>query len=1155
MWRTVRKTGKRIFWILLILVVAVLAGGAYLWSRCDDLLHDAIVSSVKKWAPDVKLEFSRCRLDWLGSVHVERLRLALPDERDPFIDLPDTIVDIDREALIQRQEIVVESLRLVRPRIEVTQHADGTWSFQKLPPLPASNTRASLPKCVLEKAQVTVHVEHPEVNGDRQKRGTVLLENVDLTLTPNGKRNFLIEGRVDIDRVGQLKLQGRLNVDSKTGMVVGRLSGVTIGRDLFAYASTIRPAIADEVAKVEQRFRDEMLKEPDPEQRSAYSFTGIARKNIRRTTAPQNPALGFRTGSTETVARVLDAESAGAFPHRIPVEWIGAENSVLGLLANLDVAFKFEKPLANEDPKLHMIVDVTGGELTNTALPFPLAKLSSKIEVTNDRLILHHFSGINGPTTARLSGTIVKGEDAPAGSLKFSVENVICDQRLRDRLSISTGEVYEKINPNGLYDIELAFTGQDGQWKSHDFVMTTRNGGAIHQDFPYPVTNAKGTVRQQGRDLYVTVDGVSGGQPVSLTGFVKDPGEKSWSRFEIGLTNIPIDKTLLDAAPQGFRDAVEAMNLRGQLDGTVVFEKLPGATETEMRVDGSLHDADMLYKSFQYYVDRLGGRILFDGRDWHFKDIIGFHDRARLTTHGTLVKINDQSVLDLSIQTENAPIEKALYDALSKPLKQVWDDYRPEGTIKKLVCTVNWVVGREAIIRLPEVEIVNGKSLAKSFPFQLTDINAKYEWNPGRLDIHSFSAKHNKTDMTARAVVELQPNGDWRFHVSPFKAENLFPDDEFLAALQPGVRSIFSAFDKSHALTLAGALQLRGVADPRVPVTAAWHTATDLSGGNVTMGMDFYDAQGRITSNGDWDGYSLRAIGQIDLARASIQDSMRFRLHDVRGPFSVADGRFIAGSPSAFSDSGESTSIPPEDQITAKFIGGMLTTNVLVPLDRKEKFDVRVNLSHGQLERLDQLYLQSRERLQGVIIGWVRLTGTSEKDMTGRGQLQISPAAIYKLPVVFQVLKSLQLTGNTDDAAFTYARADYRIAKKQFLFDAIDLVGPQLQLQGQGVADFDGGLNLTFLSMLPRSAARKPQVWIPIVTEAAGLFSGVTDLVGVAVQVSGTFENPETNVLPGKNLDQALKRFVDSLKPLPLTPPMQFGSPTARPRAADRSTR
>ena len=1144
MWRTVRKTGKRIFWILLILLVAVLAGGAYLWSRCDELLHTAIVDSVKKWAPEVKVEFGRCRLDWLGSVHVERFNLTLPDETAPFIDLPDTILDIDREALIQRQEVVIESLRLVRPRLEVTQNADGTWSFQKLPPLPKSNKRSSLPKCIFEKAQITVHVEHPAVGDSDIKRGTVLLDNVNLTLTPNGKRNFLIDGNINIDQVGQLKLQGRLNVDSKTGMVVGRLSGVTIGRDLVAYASSIHPPVAGQIAKLESALRNEMLKEPDPEQRSAYSFAGIARKNIPRQDSAA--ALGLKTDSAESVAAIENEKLSGAFPHRIPVEWIGAENSVLGLLAKLDVAFKFEKPLANESPRIHLIADITDGELTNTALPFPLVDLTSKIEITNEKLILHHFTGVNGPTVVKLSGTVFNQKPVPTGKVKFKVKNVICDQRLSDRLSIATGKLYEKINPNGLYDMELSFSEKDGRWKLHDFVMSTKNGGAVHQDFPYPVTRAKGTVRQDGRDLYVTMNGIAGGQPVSLSGFVKKSGDTSWSKFEIGLNDIPIDQVLLDAAPPGFKNSVDVMNLRGKLSGTVVFEKQPSWQINVMRVDGMLTDADMLYRDFPYFVDRMNGKISFDGRDWHFKDIVGFHDKTKLTTNGVFGKLNSKDVLDIGIQVENAPIDKALYDALSDPLKQVWTDYRPEGTITKSLCKINWVVGEEPDIRLPVVEIVNGKALPKSFPYQLTDINATYEWNPGRLDIHAFKAKHKKTDLDVEAYVDLKPNGDWRFYVSKFKAANLFPDDEFLAALEPGVRDVFSAFDKQHPLQLQGLIVLRGVADPRIPVTAGWHTATDLSGGDVSMGMDFYDTAGRIESRGSWDGYKLNVVGSLNMSRASVQESMKLRLHDIKGPFRVVNNQFIGGSANAFSNSNVAAPIQPQDQITAKFIGGKLTTNVVVPLEGNEKFDVRINLSSGELERFDQLYLQSRERLQGKVNGWVRLAGTDEKDMTGRGQLQISPASIYKLPVVLQVLKSLQFNANTDDSAFKYARADFRIAREQFLFDAVDLVGSQLQLQGRGIADFEGRLNMTFVSMLPRPETR-PQIRIPLVSQAAGFFSGVTDLVNVVVQVKGTVENPDTNILPGNNLDNAVKRFIDSIKPLPLNPAApQLGSPFDR---------
>ena len=121
-----------------------------------------------------------------------------------------------------------------------------------------------------------------------------------------------------------------------------------------------------------------------------------------------------------------------------------------------------------------------------------------------------------------------------------------------------------------------------------------------------------------------------------------------------------------------------------------------------------------------------------------------------------------------------------------------------------------------------------------------------------------------------------------------------------------------------------------------------------------------------------------------------------------------------------------------------------------------------------------------------------------------------------------------------DSSAFNYALAEFDIRNERFVFDKIELVGSQLQLQGQGAATFYGRLGLTFASILQRSMVRRPQVWIPIVTEAAGFFSGVTDLVGVAVEVTGTTDDPQTQIIPGRNIDQAFRKL---FRPLPLTPP------------------
>ena len=131
-FRTVRKTLKRVV-ILLLLLVVVLGGiGVYYWSESTRLLRQELVVRLQTWAPDASISVGECTFDWYGRVHLDGFSMTLPEDAGPLIDLPETIVEVDRDALIQRQRFEVETVRLIRPSLDLIRNSDGTWNWQKL---------------------------------------------------------------------------------------------------------------------------------------------------------------------------------------------------------------------------------------------------------------------------------------------------------------------------------------------------------------------------------------------------------------------------------------------------------------------------------------------------------------------------------------------------------------------------------------------------------------------------------------------------------------------------------------------------------------------------------------------------------------------------------------------------------------------------------------------------------------------------------------------------------------------------------------------------------------------------------------------------------------------------------------------------------------
>ncbi len=1162
---------KTLKWMVLILLVLVgAAGGAavYFWNHSDELLRTKMLAAIQEFAPDSKADVRRVRVDLLGRVHLDDFSWTLPGETTPFLILPSTEIDIDRDAFIERQEVIIRSVELLKPRVALSREADGSWNWQKLPKFP-EGSKGALPECRIQDAVVVLKLAQAET----ATVGTLALSDVDLTLKPDSKRSFELAGKVDVERIGQLKVAGKVNIDTQTGAVKGSLNGLHVGRELLDYVATFEPRAAQTVAQLESKLREEFLKEPDPKNGSPFSIQGLARQDRARRGA--KVATNVTTPIVVPAAAIASATTPPpkAISHGILAEAIGVEASVLGLLADLNLSFEIARLQPGSTPEVTLVCDVVQGEITNTALAFPLQELTGQIEITPDKVTIRKLTASNGPTEVEIRGEVSRGANGPVGRVGMKMSNIACDQRLRDRLSFSFGKIYDAHHPRGFLDMQaIVSTNAEGQWKPESFTVSANKCSVTHDVFPYPIEDAIGSIKQVGQgDLIIDMRGYAGRQPISLKGRVRDPGPAAWITFDIDVANLPIDEKFLNACPPSLQKTVAAMNLKGLVDGHWHLEKPPGEGQPfKPDLEGFLHDGSMIYDVFRYRVDALGGKLGFDGTTWTFTDLKGVHGGAQLVANGAYTKPKGESGdLRLTVVTQDAAMDSSLFEAVPQSLKNTWKEFQLRGTIKKVVTEVHWPEGQPVVISLPQIEITRGRCLISRFPYEITDIEASYSYIPKALlprqaagssnvlsvlKIKSFEGRHDGSLLVVNpngGLVTMFENGDWKVRLDNFSARDLKPNNDLKRAVTTGLKSVLATFDPDRGLDVNGLLELWGTSDPRFPMTAAWSIDTELSGSTVSAGLTFDDVHGHILSRGKWDGANAEVDGSIDLASLKVFE--KYELNEIRGPFQLRDGELVFGSRTAVNGLSPDQVIDPLDQISAKFVQGLLTLNSVVSVEKQSDYHVRVNLSHGKLETFAARYMKEPAQLRGTMHGWLNLMGQGADidSLAGTGQLQISPAALYQLPVVLRVLDVL-LPQAAKTSAFNYALCNFRMQRSSFLFDAIDLVGDQFQLRGQGTASFDGDLNLRFYSMLPYSMVPKGQskFWMPIVSDVGNLVRLVTQEATkgwVVVEVTGKTDDPETNIVPAAKFDDAIKGILNSLRPLPLAPqPLRAGPPLSR---------
>ena len=207
---------------------------------------------------------------------------------------------------------------------------------------------------------------------------------------------------------------------------------------------------------------------------------------------------------------------------------------------------------------------------------------------------------------------------------------------------------------------------------------------------------------------------------------------------------------------------------------------------------------------------------------------------------------------------------------------------------------------------------------------------------------------------------------------------------------------------------------------------------------------------------------------------------------------------------------------------------------------RKTTYYVKTAMQNANLDEYARLHHLGAS-LHGVMNGWVELAGNSSdpKDVTGRGQLLIHPAALYELPVFIQIFKTLSLA-TPDKTAFNYALASYNIGNRMVEFSGIDLSGDAISLRGRGRASFDGPLHLEFYS-------RPARAWqVPIVSNVVDQFTQAW----VGVSVTGTVHNPRGQIKAMPQFDTAFRQFLGAINgpgSVPqLTPPPWMLAPPQR---------
>lgn len=1087
---------KWMFVLVLLLVVA--GGGAAYWfyTRSDEGLRLLVLEQLRAMAPSLKIDIARAQFDSMGIVRLTNLTVYLPDDPidRPSLEVDEVIAMLEPNSVADL-EFIVQKIFVVKPKVRMIRRTDGKWNWQQVVIQP---TEGATPLDIeIEHAAILAEFQLP----DKPSR-FLKFKNFNVSAHPADSKHLTIliatelipSGPAEKSPSGPLMVKVDAALDGSTWKCESRDPWrVPVNQELLKLGCDLSTFVADKVAQFGP-WLDKSKSIASGRGSSSFSTKFAS----QRTSDSVMPELG---GSCEC-----------------------------------ELTFRVQKSGQNQPLDFEVHAAIANGEIHNRLLPFPINDLGGTIYVDNRQIIVTGLQAASGETKITFDGDVIPSKPMTA---TIKVRDVELTDALKSRLPEGLRKVVQSLALKGICDADATVTQNGGAW---DFqaVLFLKNGTVTHERFPLTVGGVSGKLEVHDGTLsrgptgewriekgLVKFNGHAkhAGQDVGAVGTIVNPGPLQEGEIVVSGNNLPIDDESLAACPGPVRTSIESLNLKGRHNFRLQVNRRAGPDQKwEPELIEKVHHASLSFNNFPYVIQDLTGVVTWKGDLVQFKQLSGVHNGAKLEGQGRFLRLPGPGRLDLLIDATNASFDRSLEEALPTNLKIVWDHFQPQGTFDART-TISWVPGRPCIVKLPQVNVRDGKIAMRCFPWTLQNLTGQFAYNtePGKLEIADVQAKHESTALSAKGSGMFSGRENWRLDFSELAVDGLKPDVTFRDSLPEALQKAFDTLQPKGNFSLRGPISFFELPSENKSVGATWKLETILSDCSIQAGTPVDSINGSVKLNGQWDGIETTMVGELDLDSLWLfrrPSNQGFQFTKVRGPIALRDGKFVAGMDPAVLLPQLNDSPDERKRIRGDFIDGVVFLDTQVNLDNDAEHTTFVELKRGKLENYARQYLRQQSGLAGVMNGWMRLNGkrTSPDRMVGEGKLFIQPAALYDSPAIAQIFQIFKFQP-PNRRAFEKAEANFTVGGGRFAFNRIEMQGEALSMLGQGYVRFDGGMQMDFgiyLRQFNMNPFRMSAVQ--------------------AVKVTGVVGEPKVERVALPDLDENLRQFIKAFDPQQMAP-------------------
>ena len=1122
-------------WMVLIVVTVcliVFAGGGVLWLQKDQWLQKKLVETFESRAPQLTLHVDEIRLPGTATLQLAGVEIRDRATGQPLVRISEIEAEIDDAQLLERQLVLLRSLRLSGVDLLLKRTAEGRWNWQEYRfPQPADQVFVP-PQIRVQDLRMQLILEH----AGSVPPAELLLSVPDFQAIPASGDGYDVTGKVVLPGAGTLALDGDLDLRSRSWKLAGRVRDVAADQNLLTIAQSTMPQLSEKLDQLEQAL------------------------NLALQPAVQG--------------RQSDLQAAAGSPGVSGALSVGQGDTSIRFVGLIDVDFEAKREPATEIPDLQLTVAVREGSLACPVLPWRFAGIAASLSVSNTTCRIELQSARDGNAVVSGHCLLPLGASDIVPEAALHLENFPVTMQLKSLVPLKSQRFFDHFQPGGSISGDAVLKRMpSGRWVPVSVEAVTQDGAVRFHRFRQQVTAVRARLSQRPlpaadatmQDVVfdIRAEGSAGTYPVTAVGWIRNPGPELELRFDVHAEQLPLDTAFRDALDEPARKVIEALNLTGEATADVECYREPGLDRpTDIRLTGNVRNSKLKFRGFPYDIENLSGLVKFQSKEklWRFENLSGRHGAAELSGQGTFTGLPAPGNLELVVQSRNATLDAELFNALPPASRTVWSIVNPAGQAD-LTTLISWTAapGSRPSVSLQNVHIYDARICPQPFPYPMAISSAKLSFVPdspefpGRqhCEIHSLKANHEGSEISASGWAEVSSAGEWQLHLNDVNASRLQPDDQLRAALPDSWRQFLSRLGQAGQISIESSeIDFRGMIDQSVAPTAAWRVNCLLEGCEINAGLGLSDVNGRVRAGGSWDGVDLNSQGDLQLSSLEVLD---MRLGQISGPWKVTNDELVLGHREVILGKSKPQDVALADRIQGQAFGGRLEMDGMVNLRAGSSWRFFGELRNALLEQYARQQAPAQKNLRGVLNSWIFVSGDSDQtsSLKGRGQVQISPAALYETPVVLELLRALpQLNFAVNDrTAFNHALMTFEIADSAFWFDPIDLVGESISLRGRGRIGFEGDVVLDFFSRPNRGPGLRNPISDILTTSATQW---------VTVQVRGTINRPQTTVGNRPQINEQLRQFLAGFEPRPGAPapalviPNAFGLTFGQPPVRNR---